>query len=167
MGPGLTQRHQDSACLADSAFFCTGSTHRQAAGLGGTVAGCQQISAYVLFFQRLLFPAGSSKAPRLQLLISWALFPSLHRSLCWADTSAVDQSSGQSIRVKHFKKGALLLEKDTRGLGARRGNGCQQGSLQTFFPGCKPHEGRDLVQPGFPSPRTVPGTPQHAKVRSE
>ena len=77
---------------------------RQTAGLG-TVAGCQQVCTYVLFFQRLLFPAESS--PKLQLLINWAIFPSLHHSLFWVDKSAVDQSLGQSIRVKHFEKGTL------------------------------------------------------------
>lgn len=49
-------------------------------------------------------------------------------------------------------------------MGARRGSGYQQEKLQTFYPGCKPHEGRDLVPLGFPAPRTVPGTLQHANT---
>lgn len=126
LDPGLTQRHRDSDCLSDSAFLCTGSTHRQTAGLGGTVAGCQRVCTYVLFFQRLLFPVDSSKAPKLQLLINWALFPSLHHSLCWVDISAVDQSLGQSIRVKHFEKGTLQGHQGAR---------CQKGE---WMPAGKP-----------------------------
>lgn len=42
-------------------------------------------------------------------------------------------------------------------MGAGRGSGCQQEKLQTFHPGCKPHEGRDLVLSGSPAPGTVLG----------